>query len=145
MRRLVLEAAGWLLVAGGLAALILPGPGLLMLFAGLVLLSQQYEWARRRLQPVRRQALRTASDSVQTWPRIAGSSLGGLLLVCLGVLWGLKPPPPGWWPLSDRWWLPGGWGTGVSLILSGVVALLLIGYSLRRFRHAPFAAEDEAA
>ena len=47
----MLESIGWLLIVAGIAALILPGPGLLMLFAGLVLLSQQYEWAERRVEP----------------------------------------------------------------------------------------------
>ena len=47
-KRVVLEAAGWLLLVVGIAALVLPGPGLLGVFAGLALLSQQYEWAERR-------------------------------------------------------------------------------------------------
>jgi hypothetical protein len=31
-------------------------------------------------------------------------------------------------------WLPGGWGTGASLILSGLIAMTLIVYSYRNFR-----------
>ena len=41
----------------GVAAIFLPGPGLLGIFAGLALLSQQYEWAERRVEPVRLRAL----------------------------------------------------------------------------------------
>ena len=37
-RRLVLEIIGWLLVVVGIAALVLPGPGLLAIVAGLALL-----------------------------------------------------------------------------------------------------------
>lgn len=135
LRRVGLETLGWLLIAGGIAALILPGPGLLMLLGGLVLLSQQYEWARKRLDPVRRRALQTAADGVETWPRILMSSLGAAFLVALGIVWGLKPDVPGWWPLDDTWWLPGGWGTGASLILSGLIAAALIVYSYRNFRN----------
>jgi Putative transmembrane protein (PGPGW) len=134
LKRIALEAVGWLLVLGGVAALVLPGPGLLAIAAGLALLSQQYEWARRRLEPVKRRALQTAADGVQTWPRILASCLGAASLIGVGVGWGLRPDAPGWWPLDERWWLPGGWGTGATLILSGLIALALIVYSYRHFR-----------
>ena len=67
-QRLAKLILGWLLVVAGVAALTLPGPGLLMLFAGVVLLSQQYEWARRRVEPVKRAAFRAAAESVQSVP-----------------------------------------------------------------------------
>ena len=51
-----------------------------------------------------------------------------------GVLWGVNPTMPSWWPLDERWWLPGGWSVGSSLILSGVLAAGFIVYSIRRFR-----------
>jgi uncharacterized protein (TIGR02611 family) len=134
LKRVGLETLGWLLVIGGLVALVLPGPGLLAIFAGLALLSQQYDWARRRLEPVKQRALQTAADGVETWPRILLSCLGAAFLIGVGIVWGLKPDVPSWWPLHERWWLPGGWGTGASLILSGLIALALIIYSYRNFR-----------
>ncbi len=134
VRRLVLEIVGWTLVAGGIAALVLPGPGLLLLVAGLAVLSEQYEWAERRLEPVKERAIKTASDGVETWPRIIASTLGALGIVAVGVYWVISPAAPGWWPLDDKWWLPGGWGTGSSLILSGLIALGLVIYSYREFR-----------
>ena len=70
----LLEVVGWILILAGLAALVLPGPGLLMLFAGLVVLSQQYEWAERRLEPVERVAKRAAAEGVETWLRVALST-----------------------------------------------------------------------
>jgi hypothetical protein len=133
-RRVLLEGLGWLLVLGGIAALILPGPGLLMIVGGLALLSQQYEWAERRLEPVKKRALDAAADGVATWPRILMSSLGVLVLIALGVLWCVQPDAPGWWPVDDKWWLVGGWGAGVSLIASGLIALALIVYSYANFR-----------
>jgi uncharacterized protein (TIGR02611 family) len=136
VKRIVLETLGWLLVIGGVAALVLPGPGLLGIFAGLALLSQQYEWAERRLAPVKKKALEAAEDSVRTWPRIVASASAALVLVAAGVLWCLRPSAPGWWPLAERWWLSGGWGVGITQILSGLVALAMIVYSYRRFRNA---------
>jgi hypothetical protein len=133
-KRIVLETLGWVLLAGGVAALFLPGPGLLAIVAGLALLSQQYEWAERRLEPMKKRALAAAADGVATWPRIMMSALGVAFLVALGVFWSIKPDAPGWWPVDDKWWLPGGWGTGVSLIVSGLLALALIVYSYQKFR-----------
>lgn len=133
-RRVVLELVGWTLILVGIAALVLPGPGLLALFAGLAVLSQQYDWAERRVRPVERAAKKAAADSVQTWPRIV-LSLGGVVwLVGLGIYWGIRPPVPDWWPLRESWWLIGGWGTGASLIGSGFLALAMIVYSFRNFR-----------
>lgn len=133
-RRIVLETLGWILVVAGLAALVLPGPGLLALVAGLVLLAEQYEWAERRLEPVKQRALQAAADGVETWPRIILSSLGAGVLIGLGIVWGVGTDVPEWWPLEDKWWLPGGWTTGVSLAASGVIAFGLLVYSYTHFR-----------
>lgn len=136
-KRLLLEVVGWLLLVAGVAALVLPGPGLLLMFAGLAVLSQQYEWAERWVEPVRLRALRGAAESVETWPRIAASTLFSLGLAACGVVWIVQPDVADWWPLDDDWWLPGGTWTGVTQILSGVLALALIVYSYRRFYGKP--------
>jgi uncharacterized protein (TIGR02611 family) len=132
-RRVAIEGLGWILLVAGVAALFLPGPGLLCLFAGLALLSQQYEWAERRLRPVEVMALKSAAQGVETWPRIIASCLGALAIGAVGVVWGIHPDAPGWWPIADRWWLPGGWGTGGTLIASSLMALGFIVYSYKRF------------
>lgn len=147
-KRVALEVLGWVLVVGGILALFLPGPGLLALFAGLALLSQQYEWAERRLEPVKVRALKTAAEGVETWPRIVASVAGALALVAIGVVWGVGVPVPSWWPVRDSWWLLGGWGTGATLILSGLIALALVVYSFKNFRgedDPAAAAEDQAS
>ncbi len=133
LKRIVIEGLGWILVLVGLAALVLPGPGLLALFAGMALLATQYEWAERRLAPVRKQALKTASDGVSTWGRFVVSVLGVGALVAVGVLWTLQPEAPQWWFTDERWWLLGGPGTGVTLILSALIAGALLGWSLHEY------------
>ena len=133
-RRILLEVVGWTLVVLGIAALVLPGPGLLMLFAGLAVLSQQYAWAERRVRPVEKAAKKAAAESVQSWPRIVMSLLGVAWLAGLGVVWGLRPAAPDWWPLRESWWLIGGWGTGATLIASAFIALAMVVYSFRHYR-----------
>lgn len=137
VKRLLLEVVGWVLLLAGIAAMVLPGPGLLLMAAGLAVLSQQYTWAERLLDPVLLRALRAAAQGVETWPRIIASSLGALSIAAFGVLWFIRPDVPGWWPVADSWWLPGGAWTGVTLVLSSVLALVLIGYSYRRFHGKP--------
>lgn len=132
-RRVALETVGWVLVVAGIAALVLPGPGLLAIFAGLVLLSQQYDWAEKRLEPVKERALKAAAESVETWPRIVFSTLIALALIAAGVLWIWRPPAPSWWPVDEQWWLVGGWGTGTTQVASGLFAIGMIVYSYRRF------------
>ena len=108
-RGLAITIAGWLLVLAGIAAIFLPGPGLLLLVAGLAVLSERYEWAERRLEPVKVMAFKAAADGVQTWPRILMSVAGALVLAGIGVVWGLRPDAPQWWPIAEKWWLIGGW------------------------------------
>jgi uncharacterized protein (TIGR02611 family) len=133
-KRIALEVVGWVLVVAGVAALVLPGPGLLMIAAGLVVLSQEYEWAERRVEPIKRKALRGAAESVETNTRVAMSTAFALALAACGVLWLWGPSEPGWWPLPGWLWLPGGRPTGVTQVLSAIIALGLIAWSFRRYR-----------
>lgn len=135
LRKVGRNVLGWGLLALGVAAILLPGPGLLMLLAGLVVLSQEYDWAARRVAPVKRQAFAAAAAGVQTVPRIVISVVAALGLAGVGVVWGLDPQIPRFWIFGPT--LPfGGWSTGVSLIASAAIALGLLAWSFRRFRHA---------
>ncbi len=124
---------GWVVLVVGIAALILPGPGLLLMVAGLVILSQEYEWAERRVEPVKVKAFEVAASGVKTWPRILGSTLSALVLMGIGVFWMVDPEIPEFWIVGPE--LPfGGIGSGVSIIISGLLALGLVVYSVREFR-----------
>ena len=140
VRRTGIEVTGWILVVLGTAALVLPGPGLLMLAAGLTVLSQQYPWAHHFLGPMRANAHYAAALGVRTVPRIAVSCAGALGIMGVGAVWILQPVVPAWWFLAERWWLFGGVATGISLIASSIIALALIAYSVRRFRGRPLPA-----
>lgn len=53
--RLFRLGSGWFLTIVGLALLVLPGPGILLLLPGLTLLSAESQWVRRLLRRVREQ------------------------------------------------------------------------------------------
>ncbi|WP_051807865.1 PGPGW domain-containing protein [Actinoplanes subtropicus] len=52
--RIARTGGGVVLLAVGAALLVLPGPGLLVIAAGLTLLAADHDWARRMLSRVRR-------------------------------------------------------------------------------------------
>jgi hypothetical protein len=121
VKRVLVAIAGGLLLVVGVVLLVLPGPGLLLVLAGLITLSSVFPALNRHVEPVRRRAMQAAEASVSSPLRIAGSVAAGLALIAAGVLWGLVT----WVPLH-------GWATGSSLMLSGVILLGLLGWSYRR-------------
>ena len=50
MTRMVRIAGGSTLIAAGTAMLVLPGPGLLTIAAGVAVLSRDVQWARRLMR-----------------------------------------------------------------------------------------------
>ncbi|MFE7752188.1 PGPGW domain-containing protein [Streptomyces sp. NPDC057428] len=114
---------GGALLLTGLALLVLPGPGLLLVLAGLLVLSRQFPSLTRYVDPVQGRALRAAADSVASPLRIAASVLTGLALLAAGLVWGLEPRLPF-----------GGWPTGVGLIVSSLVLFALLVWSYRESR-----------
>ncbi len=119
-RALYLVVGGLLLLAG-IALLVLPGPGLLLVLGCLLVLGHGFPAAQRYVDPVRRRAMAAADQSVASPIRVAFSVLTGLALIAAGVVWGLVPGLP-----------LAGWATGSSLILSGLVLLGLLAFSYRR-------------
>jgi uncharacterized protein (TIGR02611 family) len=55
-RRIAVSVAGLVLVALGLVLMVLPGPGILFLIAGLAVLATEYVWAQRALNFARQKA-----------------------------------------------------------------------------------------
>lgn len=54
MARLAKIVSGFTLIIAGLFMLVLPGPGILTVLAGLALIAQEYVWARRLSDWVKR-------------------------------------------------------------------------------------------
>lgn len=63
IRRVAVVAGGFGLLLVGLALLVLPGPGIPLLLAGLGLLSLEYHWARRVREWLLRRAARVTPAS----------------------------------------------------------------------------------
>ncbi|MEV7121840.1 PGPGW domain-containing protein [Kitasatospora griseola] len=123
--RVALGAAGVVLVTVGVVLLVLPGPGMLLLLAGLVLLARAVPAFSRYVEPVRLKAMEGVEASVASRWRIAGSVLAGLGLIGAGAVAILVPSLP-----------LAGWPTGLSLILSGLILLGLLIWSHRRVHGA---------
>ena len=136
-RRTGSEILGWILTVAGVILIPAPGPGTLVLVAGISLLARNHPWAQRMLEPLRRKAVDAAKYGVATWPRIFLSFLGGVWLVALGVVWWISPEIPEFSILSVGFGpqLPAhGWGTAIGLWASAIAAWALLAYSVRRYR-----------
>ena len=62
-RRVIKIVVGFTVLAGGVAMLVLPGPGILTIMAGLAILAAEFLWARRLLDKMKDTA-RDARDAV---------------------------------------------------------------------------------
>lgn len=60
-KRVAITVVGFALVLGGAALLVLPGPGMLVIIAGLAVLGTEYMWARRALDMAKKKAKEAAS------------------------------------------------------------------------------------
>lgn len=104
--RVVVGVVGTAVVLGGIALIPLPGPGWLIVFAGLALLATEFAWAGRLLDFARAK-VRGWTDWVgrQSLLVRAGIGLGSLLAVA-GALWlyvatqGVPGWLPNWVPLA---------------------------------------------
>src|SRR3954453_11161949 len=112
VRRIAITVVGVAILAVGAVLLVAPGTGFLVIALGLFVLSMEYEWARRRLEYVRKEVADLADLAVAKPWSTAGSVLAALGLIVAGVFVGVVQTLP-----ASSWW------TGGSLIAGGVIAL----------------------
>ena len=60
-KRVAITIIGFVLVLGGIVLLPLPGPGMLIIIAGLAVLGTEYMWARRMLELAKKKAKEAAA------------------------------------------------------------------------------------
>ena len=126
-----LMVVGGVVLLAGLALLVLPGPGMLLVLSGLLILSRAIPSVERFVEPVRlravleptRAAVQAAEERVTSWGRLTGSVLTGVTLIGAGVLWIVETRLPF-----------SGWSTGLGLVLSGLILFALLVWSHRRVR-----------
>lgn len=121
MKRAVVAVLGIALLLIGIALLVLPGPGFLLIAAALALLATQFEWAKRPLDYAWDKAQVGIEEVGRSKFRTSLSILAALVLVAIGVLdlAGVSLP----WVNAL---------TASMLILSGLILVGTIVYALRR-------------
>jgi uncharacterized protein (TIGR02611 family) len=67
VRKGAVTVAGMIMLAGGTIMLVLPGPGVAVILAGLALLSTEYGWAARILARIRQHVSRIGSPLWERW------------------------------------------------------------------------------
>lgn len=128
MKRVVVAVLGCALLLVGIALLVLPGPGFLMIAAALGLLSTQFDWAKRPLDYAKDKAELGVEEVGESGFRASFAVLCALGLVALGVLdlVGIHIP------LVNVF-------TAVMLVLSGLFLVGTVAYALYRARSSAHA------
>ena len=100
--RLGVALLGTLIVLIGLALIPLPGPGWLIVFAGLALLATEFAWASRLLSFARTKALAWTTWATRQSLLIRGALglLGLAVLAGLALLYAWRYGVPGWLPIE---------------------------------------------
>jgi Putative transmembrane protein (PGPGW) len=120
IRRAVVTVLGLAIVALGAALLVLPGPGFLVIAAGMALLATEYEWARRALDATKDRALQAAEQATKHWWTSAITIATGVGMLALGVALIVVEQLP----LS-------GIGTGTGIIIGALALLATAIYAIR--------------
>ncbi|MDK3257540.1 PGPGW domain-containing protein [Blastococcus capsensis] len=86
MKTAVVAVLGGLLTLAGIGLLVLPGPGFVLVAAGLAVLATRFSWARRPLDYAKDKAEQGIEEVGRSPWRAAGAVVAALVLVALGVL-----------------------------------------------------------
>lgn len=127
LRRGAITLVGGTVVAVGVALLVLPGPGLLLIVAGLAVLATEYAWARALLDRTRGRAEQVAEAAVSSRGSLAFSVALGVAALVLGVVAFTVQPE-----LSLGGFSASPTVLGVSGLVAGVVILTSIAVQMRQ-------------
>ena len=86
MKTVVIAVLGGLLTLAGIGLLVLPGPGFVLVAAGLAVLATRFSWAKKPLDYARDKAEQGIEEVGKSPLRAVGAALAALVLVVLGVL-----------------------------------------------------------
>lgn len=85
LKKSAVTILGVALLAVGVAMMVLPGPGILVIVAGLAVLATEYVWAQSLLRRAKNQAEKVQEAAVASRWRTAGTVLFALGMLGLGV------------------------------------------------------------
>jgi uncharacterized protein (TIGR02611 family) len=111
-KRMVILVVGCGVVAAGVAMLALPGPGVVVIILGLVILSQEFAWAQRWLDVV-------VEKTADATSKVTESKSGRIALAASGV--GMIVVGVAICVLYSKFIV-----AGISVVLAGIVALLTL-------------------
>jgi drug/metabolite transporter (DMT)-like permease len=133
VRRSIITVVGLLIVAGGIALMVLPGPGILLVVVGLAVLATEYAWARNLLGTAKEKAVKAQEEAVASPWRTGATVLFALGMIVTGVAMMVVDDVA--WPaydsLLDSFWKP---LTGGIVIVTSVILLTTTALALRDAR-----------
>jgi hypothetical protein len=118
MKTVVVAVLGGLLTLAGIALLVLPGPGFVLVAAGLAVLATQFDWAKRPLDYAKGKAQDGVHEVGRSWWRAAFALLCALALAAVGVLVLVGVDLP----FTNTF-------TAIVLIISGLFLVGTVGYA----------------
>lgn len=125
MKRTLIAVFGVLLLLAGLALLVLPGPGFVLIAAALALLATQFEWAKKPLDYAKDKAQQGIDEVAKSPFRTSLTVLSAFALVVVGILDLTGIDIPFVTMLS-----------AILLIVSGVFLVGTVVYAIRKSRQA---------
>lgn len=111
-KRMAVAVIGFAVLAAGVAMIVLPGPGVIVIIVGLAILATEFAWAERALDRTTMHAARTASQVNET-------SGGRVAMVITSALMGLGG-------LALVFAVAGWNSVGVGLIVGAIAGLATI-------------------
>lgn len=125
VKRFAVTILGVALLVLGVALMVLPGPGILIIVAGLAVLATEYVWARRLLVRAKSEAEKVQEAAVASPARTVGSVVFALGMIGLGaaMLLAQNVDLPFWSPF-----------TGGILIVTGLILLTTTYLTIRAAR-----------
>ena len=86
VKTVVVAVLGGLLTLAGIGLLVLPGPGFVLVAAGLAVLATRFSWAKKPLDYAKDKAEQGIEEVGKSPLRAAGAAIAALALIALGVL-----------------------------------------------------------
>jgi uncharacterized protein (TIGR02611 family) len=114
VKKFAVTILGVALLVVGLAMMVLPGPGILVIVAGLAVLATEYVWARSLLNRAKNQAEKVQEAAVASRRRTAGTVLFGVGMLALGIAMLVAPD------VDVPFW---GAVTGAVLVVTALILL----------------------